>query len=108
MAVEGVHAWESALGRGVASEVAPGLYLGDRETAAAPPPWRWRAVLNVTQTLADAHGASSGGLVFERIAVADTESNDYFNFELKTYAAAEANVASLIAGCAPLRRVVTE
>ena len=62
MAVEGVHAWESELGRGVASEVAPGLYLGDRETAAAPPPWRWRAVLNVTQTLADAHGASSGGL----------------------------------------------
>ena len=76
MAVDGVHAWESELGRGVASEVAPGLYLGDRETAAAPPPWRWRAVLNVTQTLADAHGASSGGLVFERIAVADTEAED--------------------------------
>jgi hypothetical protein len=69
---DGVHEWETEIGKGVASLIVPGVFLGDRVVAAGPCA-EFSAVLNITERCENYHEAR---LQYLRIAVDDKETVD--------------------------------
>merc|ERR1719502_2599845 len=72
MSADGVHDWETELGKGVANLIIPGIFLGDREVAAGPC-IGFSAVLNITERAPNTH---EGRLAYLRIACDDRDDVD--------------------------------